>query len=306
MDRLDEWRLFVAVAERRSFAQAAFAEQRSPQAVTRAIADLESRLGARLLHRTTRSVSLTDEGARLLARGRRVLAEFAELEAGGPGEPRGALTITAPILFGQLHVLPIVTELLARHPAVEVKLLLLDRIVALAEEGVDLAIRIGGLPDSSLRSRLVGHVRFVVCASPAYLARRGTPRDPASLARHDCIAFTGTTPTADRWAFAGPGGDRSVAVRCRLAVNTGQAAVDAALAGLGLARVLSYQVEPLVARRRLRVVLARHELPPVPVHIVQLPGAQVRAAMVFADLAAQRLRARFGGPAASTSATIRP
>jgi DNA-binding transcriptional LysR family regulator len=303
MDRSDEWRLFVAVAERRSFARAAQAEGRSPQAVTRAIAALESRIGARLLHRTTRSVSLTDEGARLLERCKRVLAELAELEAGGSGELRGTLTVTAPLLFGQLHVLPIVAEFLAEHPAVDVRLLLLDRVVALAEEGVDLAVRIGALPDSSLRSRLVGTVRVVVCASPAYLQRRGLPREPAALTGHDCITFTGTTPTADRWSFAGPGGrERGVAVRSRLVVNTGQAALDAAVAGLGLVRLLSYQVDELVTRKKLRVVLAGHEPAPVPVHVVQLPGAQVRAASAFADLAAERLRRRFaarraaGGP----------
>jgi DNA-binding transcriptional LysR family regulator len=308
MDRLDEWRLFVAVAERRSFTAAARADRRSPQAVTRAIAALEARVGARLLHRTTRSVSLTDEGARRLESCRRALAAFAELEAGGAGEPRGVLTVTAPVLFGQLHVLPIVREFLGRFPAVDVRLSLLDRVVALAEEAVDLGVRIGGLPDSSLRSRLVGHVRWVVCASPAYLQRRGTPRDPRALARHACIAFTGTTPVPERWSFARRGGrERSVLVRSRLVVNTGQAAVDAALAGLGLARVLSYQVEDLVARQRLRIVLADHEPPPAPIHIVQLPGAQVRAASAFADLAVERLRARFSRQGAdATTAPSRP
>jgi DNA-binding transcriptional LysR family regulator len=294
MDRLDEWRLFVAVADRRSFTAAARAERRSPQAVTRAIAALEARVGARLLHRTTRSVSLTDEGARRLERCRRALADFAELEAGGAAEPRGVLAVTAPVLFGQLHVLPIVREFLGKFPAVDVRLSLLDRVVALAEEAVDLGVRIGGLPDSSLRSRLVGHVRWVVCASPAYLRRRGTPREPGALAKHTCIAFTGTTPVPERWSFSRRGRrERSVLVRSRLVVNTGQAAVDAALAGLGLARVLSYQVADLVARQRLRIVLADHEPPPAPIHIVQLPGAQVRAASAFADLAVERLRARF-------------
>ena len=206
--------------------------------------------------------------------------------------------MTAPVLFGQIHVLPIVSEFLGNFPAVEVRLLLLDRVVALAEEAVDLAVRIGGLPDSSLRSRLVGHVRMVVCASPAYLQRRGTPRDPRALAKHDCIAFTVTTPVPERWSFSRRGrAERSVLVRPRLVVNTGQAALDAALAGLGLARVLSYQVTDLVARNRLRIVLPDHEPPPSPIHIVQLPGAQVRAASAFADLAVERLRARFAGPA---------
>jgi DNA-binding transcriptional LysR family regulator len=297
MDRADEWRLFASVADKRSFAKAAQEARRSPQAVTRAIAALEQRLGVRLLHRTTRSVSLTDEGARRLERSRRVLAELAALEAGVAAEPRGLLTVTASVLFGQQHVLPIVTEFLAEHGAVDVRLMLLDRVVSLAEEGVDLAVRIGGLPDSSLRTRLVGHVRSIICASPAYLERRGTPRDPDALQGHDCIAFTTTTPIADRWSFAVPGRrERSVGVRARLVVNTGQAAVDAALAGVGLVRVLSYQVDHLLARKQLRVVLAPHEPPPSPIHLVQLPGVQVPAASAFAELAAGRLRRRFGRP----------
>jgi DNA-binding transcriptional LysR family regulator len=302
MDRLDEWRLFVAVAERRSFSAAARADRRSPQAVTRAIAGLEARVAARLLHRTTRSVSLTDEGARRLERCRRVLAGFAELEAGGAAEPRGVLTVTAPVLFGQMHVLPIVREFLGKFPAVDVRLSLLDRVVALAEEGVDLGVRIGGLPDSSLRSRLVGHVRWVVCASPAYLQRRGTPREPRALAKHACIAFTGTTPVPERWSFfSGGRRERSVLVRPRLVVNTGQAAIEAALAGLGIARVLSYQVAEQVSRKRLRIILEEHEPPAAPIHIVQLPGAQVRAASVFADLAVERLRATFAAQAFDSS-----
>jgi DNA-binding transcriptional LysR family regulator len=298
MDRLEEWRSFVAVAERRSFKKAAQAAQRSPQAITRAIAALEARLGTRLLHRTTRSVSLTDEGARLLERARQVLDDVAALEhTSFDRELRGRLTVTAPVLFGQLHVLPIVTEFLTRHAAVTVNLSLLDRVVALAEEGVDLAVRIGGLPDSALRSRPVGQVRYVICASPAYLRRRGTPREPRALAAHDCVAFLGST-APDRWSFAGPDRrEHSVPVHCRLSVNTGQAAVDAALAGLGLVRVLSYQVAPLVRRKRLRLVLERHEPPPAPIHVVQLPGAPVRAASAFADLCAQRLRALFAAPA---------
>jgi DNA-binding transcriptional LysR family regulator len=261
------------------------------------VAALEARLGVRLLHRTTRAVSLTDEGARLLERGRRLVSDFTALEAGSSDEPRGLLTVTAPVLFGQLHVLPLVAELLARHPAVDVRLLLLDRVVHLADEGVDLAIRIGGLVDSSLRSQLVGQVRSVVCASPAYLARRGTPRHPRALGGHDCITFTGTTPGADRWSFAlggaGARRERSFTVRSRLVLNSGQAAVDAALAGLGLVRLLSYQVAAHLAARRLVLVLDRYQAPPAPIHILQLPGAQVRAASVFAELAARRLRARF-------------
>jgi DNA-binding transcriptional LysR family regulator len=296
MDRVDEWRLFAAVATRRSFAAAARAEGRSPQAVTRSIAALEARLGTRLLNRTTRSVSLTSEGERYLERSRRLVAEFDALEA-APGEDqaalRGMLTVTAPVLFGRLHVLPVAADFLASHPAVDLRLTLVDRVVSLAEEGVDLAVRIGALPDSSLRALPVGQVRLVVCASPAYLARAGTPKSPTDLAGHACISFAGTTPIPDRWAFARR--EKGVAVRARLMVNSGEAAIDAAVRGLGLVRLLSYQVDQLVAERALRVVLAAFEPPPVPVQLVHLPGVQARVAVAFAAAAAPLLRERLRG-----------
>jgi DNA-binding transcriptional LysR family regulator len=296
MDRLDEWRVFLTVAGRRSFIAAARALGRSPQAVTRAVAALEERLGTRLLNRTTRSVSLTDDGERYLHRGRQALAELDQLEARPDARAplAGRLSITAPVLFGQLHVAPVVAELLARHPGLDVRLLLYDRVVSLAEEGLDVGVRIGALPDSALRARLVGQVRSVLCASPAYLARAGVPRTPDALAKHSCIAFLGTTPNADRWSFPGGGGrrERTVAVHARLAVNTAQAAIDAAVAGLGIARVLSYQVSRLVADGTLRLVLTAHERSVVPVHLVHLPGAPSRAATAFVELAAERLRDR--------------
>ncbi|MGZ3407376.1 MAG: LysR family transcriptional regulator [Polyangia bacterium] len=296
MDRLDEWRVFVTVAGRRSFIAAARALGRSPQAVTRAVAGLEERLGTRLLNRTTRSVSLTDDGERYLDRGRHLLAEIDQLEARPDARAplAGRLSITAPVLFGQLHVLPVVTELLARHPALDVRLLLYDRVVSLAEEGIDVGVRLGALPDSALRARLVGQVRSVVCASPAYLARAGVPRTPDALSKHACIAFSGTTPLADRWSFprAGRRRERTVTVRARLVVNSAQAAIDAAVAGLGIVRVLSYQVSRLVADGTLRIILAAHEREAVPVHLVHLPGARSRAASAFVELAAERLAGR--------------
>jgi DNA-binding transcriptional LysR family regulator len=300
MDRIDEWRLFVEVARLRSFAGAARRLGRSPQAVTRAVAALELRLGTRLLHRTTRSVSLSDDGERYLERGRRALAEIDALEArSDEAAPlTGRLTVTAPVLFGRLHVLPVVAELLAAHPALDVRLLLWDRVVSLAEEGIDVAARIGALPDSALRARPVGQVRSVLCASPVYLARMGVPRTPEALARHSCIAFTATTPIPERWSFparAPSRRERTVQVRARLVVNTGQAAIDAALAGLGIVRLLSYQVSRLVADGALRVLLQAHERAPVPVQLVHLPGALSRAASAFLALAAERLRRRVAG-----------
>jgi DNA-binding transcriptional LysR family regulator len=284
MDRTDEWRVFTAVAARLSFSRAARELGRSPQAVTRAIAALEARLGTRLLHRTTRAVSLSSDGERYLERSRRALAELDALEAAVPAELTGTLHVTAPVLFGQLHVAPIVRELLAAHPGISARLVLVDRIVALADEGIDVGVRIGALPDSALRARVVGHVRHVVVASPAYLVRAGTPRAPAALAHHACIT---SGATSERWAFA----DRGVTVRARLAVTTAQAAIDAALADFGLARVLSYQVEHLVAARQLRGVLAAFAPAPVPVHLVHLPGVQSRVAAAFVELAARRLTA---------------
>jgi DNA-binding transcriptional LysR family regulator len=295
MDRSEEWRAFVSVAGRRSFVGAARALRRSPQAITRAVAALERRLGARLLNRTTRSVSVTGEGERYLERGRRLLAELDALESAPDTRAplAGRLSITAPVLFGQLHVAPAVYAFLERHPGVEARLLLVDRVVSLAEEGIDLAIRIGPLPDSSLRARVVGHVRWVVCASPSYLSRAGTPRGPEALARHTCISFEAGSPLADHWSFPGVGRrERRVALRPRLIVNTAQAGIDAAIAGLGVVRALSYQVDRPLRDNKLRLILESFAPPPVPIQIVQLPGVPNRLAAAFVDLAAEQLRAR--------------
>lgn len=289
MDRTEDWRVFVQVASQRSFAKAAAQLGRSPQAITRAIAALEHRLGTRLLNRTTRSVSLSHDGERYLERARRLVAELDALEStDADRELRGTLSITAPVLFGQLHVVPVVTAYLVRHAEVSVRLSLVDRIVSLAEEGVDLAVRIGELPDSSLLARQLGHVRLVLVASPAYLESAGTPRTLDQLGKHACIALNGTSPIADRWSFD----RRTIAVEPRLIVNTGQAAIDAALAGLGIARVLSYQVDKLVAADRLRIVLAAAEPAPRPVQLLSLPGVQPRLATSFAEHAAAALRKR--------------
>lgn len=295
MDRLDEWRVFVSVASLRSFAATARSLGRSPQAITRAVAAVEARLGTRLLNRTTRSVSLTAEGERYLERGRRALAEFDGLESRDDASAplRGRLAVTAPVLFGQSHLVPVAAEFLGLHGDVDVRLVLLDRVVSLAEEGIDLGVRIGDLPDSSLHALRVGEVRAVLCASPAYLERAGVPRRPEALSRHACIAFTGTTPIVDRWSFPGTGRrERTVAVRARLVVNTGQGALDAALAGIGIVRMLSYQVAGLVAEQKLRIVLAPFERAPLPVHLVRLPGVQTRVAAAFIEFAAARIRER--------------
>jgi DNA-binding transcriptional LysR family regulator len=288
MDRVEEWRIFVSVATLRSFAEAARTLGISPQGATRAVAALETRLRTRLLNRTTRSVSLTSDGERYLERGRRVVADVDALEAplDANAPLSGALAITAPIQFGQLRIVPVAAEMLALHPALDIRLHLHDRVVSLAEEGIDVGVRIGMLPDSSLRAKLVGEVRSVLCASPDYLERFGRPRDLDDLPDHFGVAFTGTTPIPDRWAF----GRRTIAIRPRLVVNTAAAAVEAALAGIGIVRALSYQVDDHVKAGRLKIMLASHEPDPMPVHLVQLAGIQSRAAVAFVDLAAKRLR----------------
>ena len=297
-DRLDALTIFAAVAEQQSFAEAARHLSRSPASVTRAIAALEERLQIRLFNRTTRSVALTDAGARYLESCRRLLATYDELEAVNLGEraqPRGWINVTAPTMFGPLHVLPIVRTFLGEYPQVDVRLLLLDRVVSLVDEGLDLGVRIGQLPDSSLRAVRVGQVRRVVCAAPQYIAQHGLPMTPRDLGNHTVVACTSVTPIPDRWSFHGPSGVASVVVRPRLVVNTTAGAVDAAVDGLGFTCVRSYQAEPHMAAGRLQTVLTEYEPPPAPIHIVHPEGRHLPAKVrLFLDHAAGVLRAKFG------------
>ena len=222
MDRIGSVAVFVEVAERRSFAEAARRLGRSPTAITRAIGELEARLGVRLLNPTTRAVGVTEAGERFLAGARRVLADLDEIERAAVGEgtaPRGELRVTAPILFGRLHVSPIMIEFLERFPDVSVALSLIDRPVDLVEEGLDVAVRIGALAESSAIASRVGALHRIVVASPDYLARCGTPKAPAELGAHAIIAFSGMEG-ADRWVFRGQGGEASVAIRPRLVGRT--------------------------------------------------------------------------------------
>jgi DNA-binding transcriptional LysR family regulator len=295
MDRIDAMAIFAEVAERRSFAEAARHLRHSPAAVTRAIGDLEARLGVRLLNRTTRAVSLTEAGERFLAGARRVLADLDEIEQAAAGEgraPRGELRLTAPILFGRLHVTPIVVEFLLRFPDVSVALALLDRPVDLVEEGLDAAVRIGALPESSVIASRVGAVRRIVVAAPDYLARRGTPQAPADLGAHAIIAFSGISG-AERWEFDQESRETSVTVKPRLVVTTAEAAVDTAREGFGITRVLSYQAADDIARGALRRLLPAHEGNEIPVHLVhpggRHPPPKLRA---FLDFATPRLRRR--------------
>lgn len=300
MDRLDCLRALVLAVDQGSLSAAARAQGRSPAAVTRAIASIEERLGTALLQRTTRSLKLTEAGERYLAVARRVLADLDEAEksaGAATAEPQGLLTVTAPLAFGSLHVRPIVSAYLAAHAGVRVRLLLLDRVVSVVEEGVDVAVRIAHLPDSSLVAAAVGSVRRVVVASPAYLAGRGAPAVPADLAGHRCIASSAITPS-DTWTF-GPGreGDRARQVRVApvLSVNVAEAAIRAALDGAGVTCALSYQVAEHLASGALVPLLAAFEPAPVPVHIVY-PATASRTAKVraFVEILAPRLRAVLG------------
>jgi DNA-binding transcriptional LysR family regulator len=294
MDRFEALTAFVAVADQRGFAAAARALQTSPPAITRAVAALERHLGVTLFHRSTRAVSLTDEGAAFLDRARRVLADLREAEhivMGGRSVPRGQLYVTAPVMFGRLHVLPAIGALLATHEGLSARMMLLDRNVRIVEEGIDVAVRIGTLADSALRVVAIGSVQQTIVASPAYLAEHGVPATLADLDGHSFIAGNGVT-TGTEWKF-GAKRDASVEVAPRLTVNTIDATIAAAQAGLGLANVLSYQSAEAIASGRLVRVLADHAPSPVPVSLLYDAG---RAAMpaVRAFIEAMRERAKQG------------
>jgi DNA-binding transcriptional LysR family regulator len=296
MDRIDSAALFVEVAERGSFAGAARHLGRSPASVTRAVADLEARLGVRLLNRTTRAVSLTDAGTRFLTGARRVLAEFDEIERAAAGEgaaPHGELRITAPIMFGRLHVVPIVVEFLQRFPDVSVALTLLDRPVDLVEEGLDAALRIGPLAESSAIATRVGEVRQIVVAAPGYVRERGAPAAPADIEAHTIVAFPNIS-SSERWSFRDRDGRAlRIAIKPRLIVNTSEAAIAAALSGFGVTQVLSYQAAEELASGALVRLLQDFEGEAWPVHLLypggRHPPPKLRA---FLDLAAPRLRRR--------------
>jgi DNA-binding transcriptional LysR family regulator len=294
MDRFQLMSVFVAVAEQEGFAAGARRLGMSPPAVTRAVAVLEEHLGVKLLDRTTRYVRATDDGLRYLEEARRILADVEAAEeslAGGNAEPRGQLTVTAPVLFGRMYVMPGIVDYLNRYPKTEVSAVLLDRSVNLVEEGIDVSVRIGELADSTMRALRVGRVRIVLCASLDYFKRHGTPRAPQDLVGHSTIASSAGSG-AIHWRFDTGNGVRPVRLRPRLTVTTNDAAIEAAVRGFGITRLLSYQVAPLLAARKLKLVLETFEPPPWPIHIVHREGryatAKVRA---FVDLMAERLRA---------------
>lgn len=293
MDQIHLMNVFLAVGEETGFAAAARRLDLSPAAVTRAIAALEEQLSVKLLLRTTRSVRLTEAGRRYLDDTRNILASITEANhavTGANSAPRGNLSITASVLFGRAYIMPCIVQFLRTYPEVEVSAYFLDRIVNLVDEGIDVAVRIGHLPDSSLKALRVGQVRRVLCASPAYLAAHGVPSRPNDLLHHTIVAAAGVSPRVD-WKF-GPASDPvHVRMRPRLTVTSNDAAIDAVIGGLGISRLLSYQVAAELADGRLQIVLADYEEAPWPVHVLhresKYGSAKVRH---FIDLVVAHLR----------------
>ena len=297
MDRLYLMTVFVAVAEEQGFAAGARRLGMSPPAVTRAIAALEDRLAVKLLYRTTRHVRVTEAGQRYLDDARRIIAEMDEADEAVQGinaAPRGHLMVTAPMLFGRMYVTPGIVDFLQRYPGMEVSTLFVDRVTNLLEEGIDVGVRIGELPDSTLRAVRVGEVRRVLVASPEYLARHGAPQKPQDLAQHAVVSSSGSSAPVE-WRFNDGGRALSLRPSARLNVNTNDAAIEAVKAGFGIARLLSYQSAALVASGELQLVLEAFSTPPVPIHIVHRDARQGSARVrSFVDLMAARLRAEPG------------
>ena len=293
MGRFQQMQVFQAVAEEQGFSAAARRLNMSPPAVTRAIAALEDDLGIKLFNRTTRFVRATEAGLRYLEDVQRILTEVEiadEAAAGINAEPRGQLAVTAPVLFGRLFVMQHIVEYLSRYPEVEVNALFLDRVVGLVEEGIDVAIRIGVLPDSNLRALRVGSVRVVLVASPEYIERNGLPESPLDLSDQQFIATTAGN-SAMGWRFHFPDGERSVRIKPRLQVTTNDAAIEAAQCGYGITRVMSYQVARHIADGSLKILLPKFEPAPRPIHIVHQEGRNASTkTRAFIDLLAQRLR----------------
>jgi DNA-binding transcriptional LysR family regulator len=295
MDRFESMSVLVAVVEAGSLSAAGRRLGMPLATVSRKVSELEGHLGTRLLHRSTRRIALTEPGRSYFEACKRILEDVGETERAALGEyraPRGELAITAPIVFGRLHLLPVVAEFLKTHSEIDVRMVLADQLLNLFEHHVDLALRIGALPDSSLIAVPLGAIRRVVCASPEYFAEHGRPKHPDDLADLDCITFEGLMAPSV-WHFAHGKTDVPVKVHSRLVVNTAEAAIDAAVAGVGVTRVLSYQIADALRRGALAVVLEKFEPEPTPVSLVHAGGRLLPIKLrAFLDFAAPRLRAR--------------
>ncbi|MDH6230264.1 DNA-binding transcriptional LysR family regulator [Mesorhizobium soli] len=297
MDRFEAMTILLRVVDTGSFSSASRSLGVPLATVSRKVSELETHLGAKLLTRTTRKIAMTDAGSAYVASARRILDELDETERFAAGEfhaPRGELVVTAPILFGRLHVLPVIAEFLAAYPEINVRLVLTDRNLHLLDDHVDMAVRIGTLPDSIMVATRVGSMRTVVCASPKLLAAHGNPEHPKDLADLPTVNFDFLSP-GSTWSFSRRDGQGSVEVpiRPRLSVSTAEAAVWAAAQGLGLVRVLHYQCADAVRDGSLRIVLADFEVEPLPIHLMHaVRGALPSKMRVFLDFAAGRLRER--------------
>ena len=304
MDRLEAMRVLLTAVETGSLSAAGRELGIPLPSVSRKVSALEAQIKTRLLQRSTRSLALTDAGRAYVEACKRILSDVDEAERAAAGEysaPQGDLVITAPIVFGRLHVLPVVTEFLKAYPDVDVHLIFGDSVVNLLEDQADLAVRIGELPDSSLVATRIGHIRFVVCGSPRYLAERGRPTRIEELASHDCITFEGLA-SADGWRFVSGNDDVTVPIRSRLIVSTADAAIAAAVGGAGLTRVLCYQVADAVQAGELEIVLADVEPRPWPVSLVYAGRGRLPLKLrAFLDFARERLRARVAASALATA-----
>jgi DNA-binding transcriptional LysR family regulator len=295
MDRLEAMSMLVAVSEKGSLSAAGRALKVPLATLSRKITDLELALGTRLLIRTTRKLTFTDSGIAYVASARRILEQVAEAEQQAAGEfitPKGELVITAPIMFGRLHVLPVIADFLALFPEINVRLMLGDRNVSLVDDHVDMAVRIGRLPDSSMVATRVGSMRTVLCGSPALLDRSGVPRTPQDLVKFPCVTVDTPMPSFG-WQFRVPGTGVAieVPVKARLAVTTTEAAAQAAMRGVGITRLLHYQVRDAVAAGSLQIILDDFEPEPLPVNLVHAARGQMPLKMHrFLDFAAPRLR----------------
>ena len=294
MDRLEAMTILVAVVDKGGFTAAARALGLPLPTVSRKLAELESHLGTRLLNRSTRRIALTDAGHDYLSACKRILEEIGDAERKVAGEyvaPKGQLVISAPIVFGRLHVVPVIGEFLAKYPDIDIRTLLSDRNAHLLDDDIDLAVRIGRLRDSSMVAMQVGVVRQITCGSPNYFVANGVPKAPRDLQKLSVITFEALN-SGTSWSYGGKKGE-VLAIRSRLSVNTAEAAIDAAIAGVGVTRVLSYQAAQAVADGKLQVVLSSFEPAPVPVSIIYANQKVLPLKMrSFIDFAAPRLRAR--------------
>lgn len=295
MNRFEAMRTLIAAIDGGSLSAASRALGVPLPTVSRRVSDLETYLRTQLVVRTSRKLLVTDAGQAYAATCRRILDELDEAERAATGEyrtPRGEMVITAPVMFGQLHVEPVILDFLKAYPEINVRLMLADYFIDLAENYIDLAVRVGPLPDSSLMARKLGMLRWITCASPAYLKARGTPQTLADLAMHDCIAFEGLY-SSNSWTFLNGKGSISVPIRPRFAVNTASGAIDAARQGAGIVRVLSYQAAALIQVGELVTVLDAYHPEPLPVHLIHTAHALLPLKLqAFLDFATPRLKDR--------------